>query len=451
MLEMHHVYFQVFYPIMPILCRDRFFAHVQQDQNSPQVKALSYAVALIGAMVSPEHHRFEVACEEAVRTHVDLCERDDDMSAMVSLDLFQALLFLLRYELTHRKIARAWITVSRAVQLANMLGLHLDSSQASGSELHQVLPPTTDPLVIEERRRALWTLYICETYASSRARQRPLLREAQIDIPLPSPGPLDAHFMLFPMEKLADSYSINDAEKSRISSFAGIVLACAVSRQCQPWAETVATINPRPTSAGSQSANHPANQTSSKVVALSVQGFWDKHFSLLSVLRHRVELLSPHLTVCAVQSDPVSFGLYVYLCGIDIALQETAVAQVEKQVLSPAVAADSVKRSRAAAYRLVGAARGTLPRNRASGALMARPLATALHVLARDLCSRPDDKSSSTIADSLHVLLGALDRLEETNGFWHETVSPVASLLKDWEEAHKNRPADSWAMALLPE
>ncbi|KAK8046378.1 hypothetical protein PG996_014442 [Apiospora saccharicola] len=457
-LDMQHVYFHVFYPIMPILCRDRFFAHIQQGQNSPQVKALSYAVALIGAMVSPEHHHFEAACEEAVRSHVDLCERDDDMSAMVSLDLFQALLFLLRYELTHRKIARAWITVSRAVQLANMLGLHLDSSQASGSELHQVLPPTTDPLVVEERRRALWTLYVCETYASSRARQRPLLREAQIDIPLPSPGPLDAHFTLFPMEKLADSYSIDDAEKNRISSFAGIVLACAVARQCQPWAETVATINPRPTSADSQAASHSSIQTLSKGTALSVQGFWDRHFSLLSVLRHRVELLSPHLTVYAVQSDPVSFGLYVYLCGIDIALQETAVAQVEKQVLSPAVAADSVKQSRAAAYRLVGAARGTLPRNRASpdffflqGALMARPLATALHVLARDLRSRPDDKSSSTIADSLHVLLGALDRLEETDGFWHETVTPVASLLKDWEEAHKNRPADTWAMALLPE
>lgn len=82
---------------------------------------------------------------------------------------------------------------------------------------------------------------------------------------------------------------------------------------------------------------------------------------------------------------------------------------------------------------------------------MARPLATALHVLARDLCSRPDDKSSSTIADSLHVLLGALDRLEEINGFWHETVSPVANLVRDWEEAHKNRPADTWAMSLLPE
>ncbi|KAK0644429.1 fungal-specific transcription factor domain-containing protein [Cercophora newfieldiana] len=458
--ELHNIYFDEFYSLMPILNKNHFFSHIQENSSAPQVRALSYAVALIGTMVSPGHKHLENACLAVVRTCAEECERDEDMLMMLSLDFFQALLFLVRFELTQRSILRAWVTLGRAVRLANMLGLHADNAGAgtrassSDVDLDSRLPPASNPVCRERRIRSFWTLYICETYASHRAKLSPLLHEDQITIPLPSPGVLGADFSPCSTPTLADSYATHattafNPNDAAISPFAGIVLACSIARRCgQSLSHTE-----HPTPAPTPVTPTQPNPTQRPMSALD-RGFWDKHFSLLTVLKQRSELLAPHLTVRAVQTDPVSFGLYVYLCGVDIALQETAVTQVQRQGLSPEVASDSARRSRAAAYRLVGVVRGTLPRDGSMsdffvlhGAFMARPLAVAMQVLSRDLQLEhdADGRALSVVADSIQLLLGALDRVEEAGGFWHGTVAPVARALQEWEEIHGNRPADTWA------
>lgn len=93
----HNNYFETFSPIMPILSKDRFFKRIKKDQGTPQVQALSYSVALIGAAVSPEHNHLKGACLSMVRRCIEVCERDEDMPMMLSLDLFQALLFITRF------------------------------------------------------------------------------------------------------------------------------------------------------------------------------------------------------------------------------------------------------------------------------------------------------------------------------------------------------------------
>jgi hypothetical protein len=80
---------------------------------------------------------------------------------------------------------------------------------------------------------------------------------------------------------------------------------------------------------------------------------------------------------------------------------------------------------------------------------MARPVAAAVQVLGRDLQHHPDTSTASTVVDSIHLLLGALDRLEEKTGFWHESVAPVTRAAREWDEAHKDRSADTWAAALI--
>jgi hypothetical protein len=338
------LYFNIVYPTIPILSKDHFFAHIWQNQQAPQVQALSYAVALMGSMVSREHKDLQDVCLGHARHFVELCERDEDMPMLLSLDLFQALIFLARFELTHRMIVRAWMTVGTAVRLANILRLHLNNPDTEGSRrVHGGLPPTTDPMIIEMRRRSFWSLYICETYASTRAGMSPLLQEEHVTTPLPCPGNLDSDFTLIAMPTLADSYSMNDPKHSNLSSFASIILACAIARRCQPHADS-----PAPP------AHSPAG------------GFWNRHFSLLTLLEDRTKLLAPHLTVRAVKADPVSFALYVYLCGIDIFLQEVALSQVEREGFAPVIAADSAQRSRSAAYRLAGTAWATSPRDRFS-------------------------------------------------------------------------------------
>jgi hypothetical protein len=78
------------------------------------------------------------------------------------------------------------------------------------------------------------------------------------------------------------------------------------------------------------------------------------------------------------------------------------------------------------------------------GAFMARPVAAAVQVLGRDLQHHPDISTASTVVDSIHLLLGALDRLEEKS-----SVAPVTRAAREWDETHKDRSADTWAAALI--
>lgn len=337
---------------MPILCKERFYNKITHNQGTPDVLALSHAVALIGTMASPSFRRFQIPCLSMVRSCIELCERDEEMPMMLSLELFQTLLFLSRFELTHRTILRAWITIGRAVRLATILGLHcadLDSSSSQASGVHRRLPPTMDPICLEERRRSVWTLYVSETYASSRAGLPPLLQDEEITVQLPSPGVLEPGFVAAHTPTLAELENHQHGEEPTFSCFAGIVLACAIARRSQPHADVSATIESPSPGTGSQAFQ--------ETLPLMMKGFWDQHFALLALLKTRIELLAPHLTVRAVQTDPVAFALYVYLSGIDITLHQTALKQVEKQELSPEMAADSLKRTREAAYRIVGVAR----------------------------------------------------------------------------------------------
>jgi hypothetical protein len=80
---------------------------------------------------------------------------------------------------------------------------------------------------------------------------------------------------------------------------------------------------------------------------------------------------------------------------------------------------------------------------------MARPVAAAVQVLGRDLQHNPDVPTASTVVDSIHLLLGALDRLEDTAGFWHESVAPISRAAREWDEAHGDRSADTWAAAFI--
>lgn len=306
-------------------------------------------------MVSTDYEHFENTCLATVRSCIEVCERDEEGTMMLSFELFQAVVLLARFELTHRKILRAWMTIGRAVRLANILRLHLDVPVVE--QTADGLPPATDALCVEERRRAFWTLYVCETYAGSRARLPPLLQEHQITVPLPSASDVGTDAESPPLPTLADSYSISDIHEAQISPFAGIVFACAIARQSQSHAETAGA------TAGVSQPSTPIIPPGS---ALAVKEFWDRHFALMELLKHRATILAPYLTVRAVQTCSVSFALYVYLCGIDMALQESALAQVAKQNLTHMVAADSAKRSREAAYKLVGVVRGTLQVHRSS-------------------------------------------------------------------------------------
>jgi Fungal specific transcription factor domain. len=140
----HQKYFDIFYPVLPILNQSRFRREWAQEPASPRIRGLSYAVALVGSMIAPEYAHLQSPCYSNARKYIELCERDDDETNIMSLNAFQALLFIIRYELTKKHFVRAWMTLGRAVTLAQILNLHhIDGVVQSGL----LLPCTLGALV----------------------------------------------------------------------------------------------------------------------------------------------------------------------------------------------------------------------------------------------------------------------------------------------------------------
>ena len=90
-------------------------------------------------------------------------------------------------------------------------------------------------------------------------------------------------------------------------------------------------------------------------------GFWDRHYALVKATVCRTAILHMHLNAKAVAEDSVAFALYVNLCAVDIFLHEAAIDEVEKQELPKLVAAESSKRSTAAAFKIASAVRMNWP------------------------------------------------------------------------------------------
>lgn len=122
----------------------------------------------------------------------------------------------------------------------------------------------------------------------------------------------------------------------QISAYTGIVLMVALARQCYEhvWVLTADAEN---------------------------NGFWDRHYALVKATFCRTAILHMHLNAKAVAEDSVAFALYVNLCAVDIFLHEAAIDEVEKQELPKLVAAESSKRSTAAAFKIACAVRMNWP------------------------------------------------------------------------------------------
>ena len=169
---------------MPILSEIHFSTELAKDCTSSPIQGLRYAVALVATTICPEFAHLQQVCYSTARKYVELCERDEDGTDLANLHTFQALLFIIRYELTSKRFTRAWMTLGRAIRLANMLNLHqMDKVGPSGvasSDLQIRLPLTQNPTSLEERRRSFWALYIFEGYAATRTRMPCQFSDSQV-------------------------------------------------------------------------------------------------------------------------------------------------------------------------------------------------------------------------------------------------------------------------------
>ena len=173
--SLHDRYFESVYYSFPFINRDKFMIE-STVSGGPAASALVYAVALAGCShITPEDSERQSTCYNLARDYAERCEREDCMS---DLNFVQALLLIGRFEATSQKLERSWLTLGRAAMLCRLLRLHrmdevshdqnTESGESQNSPLFS-LPHTEDPVLLEERRRTFWGLYILESYVETRS------------------------------------------------------------------------------------------------------------------------------------------------------------------------------------------------------------------------------------------------------------------------------------------
>lgn len=54
------------------------------------------------------------------------------------------------------------------------------------------------------------------------------------------------------------------------------------------------------------------------------------------------------------------------------------------------------------------------------------------------------DSTWNGVADSLRLLLSALNQVEEPGGYWHNSIAGVATTLKEWDENQGGFHEGAW-------
>lgn len=302
-------------------------------------------MALIGTTICQRYAHLQPACYSNARKYAELCERDDRETYLMSLNAFQSLLLIFRYELTKKHFARAWMTLGRAVTLAQILDLqHMDAGAFHTTNLsrHISSPETAlsdvhDLASLEEMRRSFWALYIFESYASIRIGRPCTLEEDKLRICLPSPAELNENFMSCPMPFLCEPAKLSGLKN--LSSYAAVTIMVKLARLCY---EHVGILSR----------------------GTSDSGFWDRHYRLVKTINDYTTIFQGHLGAKAVREDPLAFSLHLNLCATHINLHEAVIRKVEEQDLPKLVAAESRKCSTVAAFKILGAIRMNWPVHR---------------------------------------------------------------------------------------
>ncbi|KAJ5254790.1 hypothetical protein N7505_009941 [Penicillium chrysogenum] len=410
--------------VPPTFENSLFSTHELEEPISPSDLAVLY-LALVGSMIAPEYAHLQSRCYSDARKYIELCERDDDETNIMSLNAFQALLFIIRYELTKKHFVRAWMTLGRAVTLAQILNLHhidgVDATrhQRTGSPKNAIetgyVSDIRDPASMEEIRRSFWSLYIFESYGSVRTDRPCTLEEDTLCIYLPSPGELKESFLPTPMPFISESTKLTGV--GYLTSYAAVTIMVKLARLCF---EHVSIL--------SRSA--------------SDSGFWDRHYRLVKTINDYTAIFQRYLTAKAVREDPLAFSLHLNLCATHISLHEAAIRKVEEQDLPKLVAAESRKCSAAAAFKILGAIRMNWPVQRSErdhftlqATFIGWPISMSLIALSRSLAN--GDTTPIGIVDSLRLLRAALDQVEEPDGYWHQASGAAVTALGKWDEQQR--------------
>ncbi|QGA22083.1 hypothetical protein EYB26_009797 [Talaromyces marneffei] len=406
----HLSFFNYVHAVLPMVNRHRFFNELEVSGHRPEMKSLSYSIALLGSTVTPEQVEAERNFYHHARKYFSIAESDDEAPGFNSLNMLQAVILIAYYEFRRTSFARAWLSLGRANRLAKMLGLHAmdqDSKTKRRSNFVLPLPEPAGLADMEERRRSFWVLFTFDAYASIRTGSKTSIDDEEISTSLPCPGDFSDTNLGIKMPPLSKAVHILD--RTLLSSFSGIILMAYLYRRCH---------------------NHFIASQKQDSTGDMNYSFWQYHYQIDKDLSfYSTELLN-HLQPINHIGDPLALSLHANLYAIQITLHEHAVRKIQNDGLPDLLRVESQNRCTSIAIQVAAYAKiiSQLQNSKwISNTFMMWPFSVASQALLRQL--NEPTTNVREVATLLHQLWCIMQQLKDESGNWDSLMETIAQEL----------------------
>ena len=168
--------------------RMRYISKTKMTPISLEMNCLKHAVYAHGASVSVEHVNLKQICYQKARSLMEITELETDDARFMSIEALQASLLIALFELKSMFFARAWVSLGRAIRLAQMLRLHKMDQEDDLNVLGK-LRRTSDKVgaewsETEEKRRAFWVAFILDRFSNIGTDWSMMIDESEVSFTL---------------------------------------------------------------------------------------------------------------------------------------------------------------------------------------------------------------------------------------------------------------------------
>ncbi|KAF4969600.1 hypothetical protein FSARC_3179 [Fusarium sarcochroum] len=212
------IYFDKIHQAAPMLHRQRFMTSLFLPDHMKPPMCLQYIVMAFAAETTDLYRHLGMPFYKRARTYLQGHDLGDLKESSRSLGHAQAWALISCFEAEHTMFAKASVTLSSAIRVAQMLNLHqVDVSQSSDSHL-------VDWIGVEERRRTWWTIFCFDRFVYATTGWPALIHNHNIKTRLPVTDEAYACGREEPTHFLGDQL----LEGEQHSSFAGRVLTAHI-------------------------------------------------------------------------------------------------------------------------------------------------------------------------------------------------------------------------------
>ncbi|KAK9321002.1 fungal-specific transcription factor domain-containing protein [Lipomyces orientalis] len=231
MNDLNAIFFETQHDFNPMIHKRRYMASLNYPAEFQPPIYLRYAVWAIAASASPKYRQYANVFYTRARKYLEQLQMRSHGENIMNITYTQAWIFVSQFEFKMLLLPRAWISAGIACRSAIMLQLNIVDIKVSG--ISQLLPPPSEWIETEERRRTFWCAFAMDRYSSIGTGWPLIIDENNIATDLPASETAFESGVEEPTVSLAAALNPTSANSDvKLSEFSGFVLAIVMFGRC---------------------------------------------------------------------------------------------------------------------------------------------------------------------------------------------------------------------------